>query len=87
VGRHALVVLRNIVDDEFLRNVHFVTDLCEWHGDDGGLPSDDILTVDARVYAAAKAKAATHLDFLVRCFDTWVDADTPQCSPRPSRNR
>jgi hypothetical protein len=64
----------DIVDDEFLRYFHFVTDLCEWH--DGRLPSDDILTVAERVYGGANDKAATHLDFLVRCFDTWVDADT-----------
>ena len=64
----------DIVDDEFLRYFDFVTEICEWH--DGRLPSDDILTVAERVYGEANDKAATHLDFLVRCFDTWVDADT-----------
>lgn len=64
----------NIVDDEFLRYVQFVTDVCEWH--DGRLPSGDIETVAERVYGPANEQAAAHLDFMVRSFDTWVGADT-----------
>ena len=64
----------DIVDDEFLRYLQFVTEVCEWH--DGRLPSGDIETLAERVYGPGNEKAATHLDFLVRCFDTWVEADT-----------
>jgi hypothetical protein len=64
----------NIVDDEFLRYFQFVTDVCEWH--DGRLPSGDIETLAERVYGPANERAAEHLDFLIRSFDTWVDADT-----------
>lgn len=64
----------NIVDDEFLRYFQFVTDVCEWH--DGRLPSGDIETMAERVYGSVNERAAEHLDFLIRSFDTWVGADT-----------
>jgi hypothetical protein len=64
----------DIVDDEFLRYFQFVTDVCEWN--DGGLPSGDLDRLAERVYGPGNEKAAAHLDFLVRSFDTWVDADT-----------
>jgi hypothetical protein len=64
----------NIVDDEFLRYFQFVTDVCAWHDD--RLPSGDIETVAERVFGPANEKAAAHVDFMVRSFDTWVGADT-----------
>ena len=64
----------DIVDDEFLHYFKFLTDVCEWH--DGRLPSGDIETLAERVYGPENEKAATHLDFLVRCFDTWDGIDT-----------
>lgn len=63
----------DIVDDEFLRYFQFITEVCEWH--DGQLPLGDIATLAERVYGPGNPKAATHLDFLIRCFDTWVNAD------------
>ena len=62
------------VDDEFLRYFQFITDVCEWH--DGRIPSGDTALLAERVYGVGNEKAAMHLDFLVRCFDTWVRADT-----------
>jgi hypothetical protein len=63
----------HIVDDEFLRYFQFVTGLCEWH--DGRLPSGEIALLAERIYGPGNEKAATHLDFLVRSFDTWVGVD------------
>lgn len=63
----------DIVDDEFLRYFQFVTDVCEWSS--GGLPSGDIETLAERVFGPGNEGAATNLDFLVRCFDTWKGAD------------
>ncbi len=60
----------DIVDDEFLRYFHFVTEVCEWH--DGRLPSGEVASLAERVYGPESEKAATHLDFLFRCLDTWV---------------
>jgi hypothetical protein len=62
-----------IVDDEFLRYFRFVTEVSEWH--DGRSPSDDVESLGERVYGQTNAKAAAHLDFLFRCFDTWIGVD------------
>lgn len=64
----------DIVDDEFLRYFQFITEVCAWH--DGEQPSGDVEALAERVYGPGNAKAATHLNFLIRAFDTWVDADT-----------
>lgn len=64
----------DIVDDEFLRYFVFVTEVCAWH--DGEQPSADEETLAERVYGPGNATAAAHLDFLIRAFDAWVDADT-----------
>ena len=63
----------NIVDDEFLRYFQFVTELCEWS--DGRLPGGDIETLAEQVFGPGNDKAARHLDFLVRSFDTWAGVD------------
>jgi Protein of unknown function DUF262 len=64
----------NIADDEFLRYFQVITEVCEWH--DGRIPSDDVQMLAEGVYGPGNAQAATHLDFLIRCFDTWGKADT-----------
>ena len=64
----------NIVDDEFLRYFRFVTDVCEWR--DGQPPKDDMDDIEVlaeRVYGQENESAKTHLDFLIRSFDTWVN--------------
>jgi hypothetical protein len=63
----------NIVDDEFLRYFQFVTELCEWS--DGRLPSGNVETLAERVFGPDNEKAEQHLEFLVRCLDTWVGVD------------
>lgn len=63
----------DIVDDEFLRYFRFVTEICEWS--EGGLPSGDIDSLAERVYGPGSEIAVAHLDFLVRCFDTWEGVD------------
>ena len=65
----------SIVDDEFLRYFHFVTEVCEWH--DGRLATGDIGSLAERVYGRGNPNAATNLNFLFRALDTWVGADIP----------
>jgi hypothetical protein len=63
----------DIVDDEFLNYFQFVTDICEWR--DGRSLAPDIDTAAERCYGSDNEKSAAHLDFLIRCFDTWVNSD------------
>ena len=63
-----------IVDQEFLRYFHFVTEICEWK--DERLDEDrfDIPRTE-RVFGPDNPRAAAHLDFLFQAFDTWVNGD------------
>ena len=77
-----------IVDDQFLRYFQFVTDVCAWH--DGRLPSNDFTSLAEQIYGSGNDNAKTHVDFLIRCFDTWIDADVSKLfsetfalTPRP----
>lgn len=63
----------DIVDDEFLRYLQFITDVCEWH--DGRLPVGDFEDLAERVYGTQNENAARHVDFLIRSFDAWVETD------------
>ena len=64
-----------IVDDEFLRYFHFITEVCEWH--EGRLAVGDIASLAERVYGQSNPKSSTHLDILFRALDTWVKVDIP----------
>ncbi|MEX3964169.1 DUF262 domain-containing protein [Paraburkholderia sp. EG286B] len=63
----------DIVDDEFLRYFQFLAEVCEWH--DGRLPFGDTETLAERVFGPGNATAEAHLDFVIRCFDTWCNID------------
>lgn len=65
----------SIVDDEFLRYFHFVTEVCEWH--EGRLAVGDIASLAERVYGQSNPKAATSLHFLFQALDTWTDVNIP----------
>ncbi len=65
----------SIVDDEFLRYFHFVTEVCEWR--EGHLAAGDIASLAERVYGQTNPNAAANLDFLFRAWDTWTDTDVP----------
>ena len=65
----------SIVDDEFLRYFHFVTEICEWRA--GQMVTGDMITLAERVYGKSNPSAATNLDFLFAALDTWVDTDIP----------
>jgi hypothetical protein len=63
------------MDDEFLRYFHFATEVGEWH--DERFAVGDIVSLAEHVYGQSNPKSATHLDFLFRALDTWVDVDIP----------
>jgi hypothetical protein len=66
----------NIVDDEFLRYIRFVLELCEWRRNDidsGNLP---LLRRAEQTFAPDQPGASENLSFLFEAFDTWVGVDT-----------
>lgn len=67
-----------IVDDEFLRYIRFVTEVCVWRGGEA-LPERDLTALAASVYGphVERQRRASNLDFLIDAFDTWGGLDIP----------
>lgn len=64
----------NIVDDEFMRYIDFVTEICELRQHAPATPGR--LGQRARaVFGPDNPRAHEHLDFLFDAFDQWMDAD------------
>ena len=60
----------DIVDDEFLRYIDYLTEICEWR--DGAVVRDVPLGRRAeQVFGSRNPRGQQHLDFLIRAFDTW----------------
>lgn len=62
-----------IVDDEFLRYLEFIIEVCEWR--DGGGEGGRLLDRAERTFAGDNPNAQCNLDFLFHAFDTWVSTD------------
>lgn len=62
----------DLVDDEFLRYLEFITEVCEWRdGRDNGAGK----RLDPRtraIFGEGNPQHGAHLDFLFRAFDIWV---------------
>lgn len=68
----------DLVDDEFLRYLEFVTEVCEWSDpvfqSASGLP---LVKRAERIFGDANPSSDEHLEFLFSAFDAWVDRDIP----------
>ncbi len=63
----------HVVDDEFMRYFHFVTDVITW--ENGEDPTSDVEAQATRLFGPEADVPAGNLDRLVRMFDTWVGVD------------
>jgi hypothetical protein len=68
----------DLIDDEFLRYLEFITGICEWRdgrADDAGQP----LGVRTQmVFGQGNAQRDGHLDFLFEAFDVWSGCSIPE---------
>ena len=62
-----------IVDDEFLRYIGYITELCELR--EGRVVSGRLGPRARAVFGEGNARAGDHLDFLFGAFDKWQDAE------------
>jgi hypothetical protein len=63
-----------IIDDEFIRYLSFIIEICEWRT---AVPRKGRLDERAeRVFGGADAAAAANLEFLFQAFDTWYDTES-----------
>ena len=63
----------DLVDDEFMRYLHFLTEICEWK--QGSVVAGSVEERAIEAFATHSPTAETNLDFLFKAFDTWVDED------------
>lgn len=67
----------DLIDDEFLRCMEFVTELCEWRDgrtDGAGALGPRTLAV----FGEQSPECGAHLDFLFQAFDVWAHHDPPR---------
>jgi hypothetical protein len=60
-----------IADDEFVRYIDFITEMCELR--DGRMGSGRLGPRARTVFGSGNDQAERHLDFLFKAFDTWTD--------------
>jgi len=75
----------DLIDDEFLRYMEFITEVCEWRAgrDDGA--GQRLGPRTAAVFGEANPQREAHLKFLFQAFDIWVERSIPDffgCSGR-----
>lgn len=63
----------NIVDDEFVRYIDYLTEICELR--DGEVKSGKLGPRARAIFGAGNPRADEHLDFLFRAFDVWLSSD------------
>lgn len=59
----------NIVDDEFMRYLEFIAELCEWR--EGRLEDGALGPRMRSLFALDNPRAHEHLDFLFQAFESW----------------
>ena len=62
----------DLIDDEFLRQLGFLTDICQWL--DGGTTDGELLDRASNTFARGE-RSSSHRDFLFRSLDTWIGCD------------
>ncbi|MFJ5695807.1 DUF262 domain-containing protein [Arthrobacter sp. NPDC093125] len=67
----------DLVDDEFIHYIGFITELCEWADPDAdGRERRELLSRSTeRVFGEANARRSESLDFLFKAFDVWKGRD------------
>lgn len=67
----------DLVDDEFMRYIGYVTELCEWLDPDIEVPErlERLSHRTERVFGGVNPRRTESLDFLFKAFDVWVGRD------------
>lgn len=70
----------NIVDDEFMRYLEFVAELCEWR--EGRLEDGAVGRRMRSLFALDNPRANEHLDFLFQAFESWESSSAADAAFR-----
>lgn len=63
----------DLVDDEFLRYIEYVTEICEWRDGRTDGARDRLEPRSRMVFGDGNSRHDEHLEFLFRAFDVWAD--------------
>lgn len=66
----------DIVDDEFMRYIRFITEVCIWQAGTE-CQAGDLAALAECVYGPGNARRDSNLGFLFDAFNTWVGLDIP----------
>lgn len=68
----------NLIDDEFMRYLEFVTEICEWRDGRTDGAGQRLGPRTQAVFGHASSECETHLDFLFQALDVW-DGHSETC--------
>lgn len=63
----------DLIDDEFLRYLEFITEVCEWRGGRSDGAGQDLNARARAVFGVENPQRAAHLDFLFEALEIWAD--------------
>jgi len=67
----------DLIDDEFLRYMEFITEVCEWRADRDDGAGQRLGPRTAAVFGEANPQREAHLKFLFQAFDIWDERSIP----------
>lgn len=62
----------NLIDDEFLRYLEFITEVCEWRDGRADGSEQHLETRTRAIFGAENPRHEVHLEFLFQALDAWV---------------
>ena len=68
----------NLVDDEFMRYLRFITEICEWR--EGRIEDGPLAPRAEGLFGAGNESAGVHFEFLCSCFGVWESTDHAQAT-------
>lgn len=63
----------DLIDDEFLRYLEFITEVCEWRDGRSDGAGQRLGYRTSQVFGASNPQCVDHLDFLFQAFDVWTE--------------
>ena len=63
----------DLIDDEFLRYLEFITEVCEWRDGWSDGAGQRLADRTSRVFGASNPQRVDHLEFLFQAFDVWTE--------------
>ena len=77
----------DLIDDEFLRYMEFITEVCEWREGRADGAGRHLGSRTRAVFGDENPQHETHLEFLFQALDVWADRSIPETFESPFHQR